>query len=273
MMTKLLTELPGLVPGTDCSARTPALTLSTFWALLLFPPIIDRNDNDGTTNSFPSYWGVEYPPPGGVGPPPAPRLLASRVACMRGGETIFREMNMSVHTGGAMLLTGPNGSGKSSFLRLDAACTHSTAPLLRPLLAVYRRGVHLMGGKDAIKGQLSVDHNVRFWAELEGDASRVNPAIQRVGLATYAGDRASVLSLGQRRRVQLARLLAMPRPIWLLDEPSVGLDAQELISEHRERGGIALVATHTPIVVPQAMHLRFPPRAHLRHQASDNFVQ
>eukprot|EP00897_Mesotaenium_endlicherianum_P001102 jgi/Mesen1/10993/ME000097S10577 len=241
-----------------------------------------------STNSFPSYWGVEYPPPGGVGPPPAPRLLASRVACMRGGETIFREMNMSVHTGGAMLLTGPNGSGKSSFLRLVAGFIKPTAGWLMwdghsltdpAAYDLYRRGVHLMGGKDAIKGQLSVDHNVRFWAELEGDASRVDPAIQRVGLATYAGDRASVLSLGQRRRVQLARLLAMPRPIWLLDEPSVGLDAQgvelleELIGEHRERGGIALVATHTPIVVPQAMHLRFPPRAHLRHQASDNFVQ
>lgn len=79
-------------------------------------------------------------------------------------------------------------------------------------------------------------------------------------------EKARMLSMGQRKRLQLARLLAIDRPIWLLDEPSVALDAEgvrlleHIIAEHRKKGGIVFVATHLPIEIEDAMSLRLPHR-------------
>jgi len=101
---------------------------------------------------------------------------------------------------------------------------------------------------------------------LEGGEGRTTGALETMGLGHLAQEQAVVLSMGQRKRLQLARMLAVPRPLWLLDEPSVGLDAEgveileELIAQHRRQGGIVLVATHVPINLPDAMALRLPPR-------------
>ncbi|KAH9573543.1 hypothetical protein CY35_01G005900 [Sphagnum magellanicum] len=105
-----------------------------------------------------------------------------------------------------------------------------------------------------------------FWEMLEGGEGRTTGALETMGLGHLAQEQAVVLSMGQRKRLQLARMLAVPRPLWLLDEPSVGLDAEgveileELIAQHRRQGGIVLVATHVPINLPDAMDLRLPPR-------------
>ncbi|KAH9573542.1 hypothetical protein CY35_01G005900 [Sphagnum magellanicum] len=132
--------------------------------------------------------------------------------------------------------------------------------------AVYRPNVHLVAAKDAIKKALTVYENVHFWEMLEGGEGRTTGALETMGLGHLAQEQAVVLSMGQRKRLQLARMLAVPRPLWLLDEPSVGLDAEgveileELIAQHRRQGGIVLVATHVPINLPDAMDLRLPPR-------------
>ncbi|CAI5478816.1 unnamed protein product [Closterium sp. Yama58-4] len=131
---------------------------------------------------------------------------------------------------------------------------------------MYRVNVHLMGAKDAIKNSFTVDDNVRTWALLEGTEDRVAWALEAVGLKHLSREPASILSMGQRKRLQLARLLAIPRSLWLLDEPSVGLDLagvellEGMIEEHRAAGGIAFVATHTPIHLSSCFLLRFPVR-------------
>ncbi|CAM6087662.1 unnamed protein product [Calypogeia fissa] len=207
--------------------------------------------------------------------PPVPRLVASRVSCMRSGKVIIREVNMTLDEGGAMLLTGPNASGKSTFLRLLASFLKPSAGKLLwdgldlslpGLYDEYKTQIHIVGSKDAIKAQLSVHENVYFWEMLEGGEGRTVPALQYMGLGSLIERKAAVLSLGQKKRLQLARLLAIPRPIWLLDEPSVGLDSkgvellEQIMADHRRKGGMVLVATHIPIDLQDCMHLRFPPR-------------
>eukprot|EP00850_Spirogloea_muscicola_P021300 SM000243S08601 [mRNA] locus=s243:52305:54330:- [translate_table: standard] len=206
-----------------------------------------------------------------------PGLVGTRLACMRGGAVVLRGVSFSLHAGGGLVLTGPNGSGKSSLLRMLAGFIRPSAgrvlwdghDVTRGTVAdVYRTQLHLVAAKDAIKPALTVDQNVRFWAELEGTAERTKGALDRVGLGPYAVQRADVLSLGQKKRLQLARMLAMPRPLWLLDEPSVGLDKQGLklletmIAEHQLQGGLVLIATHSHISVPGAMQLHLPARVH-----------
>eukprot|EP00271_Cylindrocystis_brebissonii_P008467 TRINITY_DN227_c1_g1_i2.p1 TRINITY_DN227_c1_g1~~TRINITY_DN227_c1_g1_i2.p1 ORF type:complete len:222 (-),score=30.99 TRINITY_DN227_c1_g1_i2:778-1443(-) len=156
----------------------------------------------------PNYW-MGYATSssrGGMGPPPPPQLLASRVSCMRGGHVIFCEMNLSVHAGGGVLLTGPNGSGKSSLLRMLAGFIKPSAGVLlweghsltdRNVYQLYKVNVHLMSAKEAIKENMTVDENVRFWAHLEGCTSRVDSALRQVGLGALQQRPAAVLSLGQ----------------------------------------------------------------------------
>ncbi|CAI5491638.1 unnamed protein product [Closterium sp. Naga37s-1] len=127
-----------------------------------------------------------------------------------------------------------------------------------PVWAVYRVNVHLMGAKDAIKNSFTVDDNVRTWALLEGTEDRVAWALEAVGLKHLSREPASILSMGQHKRLQLARLLAIPRSLWLLDKASVGLDLAgvELLEGMIEelRAFSPLFSPHSPAIPPP-----FPP--------------
>ena len=108
---------------------------------------------------------------------------------------------------------------------------------------------------------LSVEENLAFWAGLRGEAGSVGPALEAFGLSALADTPARLLSAGQRRRLNLARIAASPAPLWLLDEPTVALDAAsvavmaELIAEHRAAGGMAIMSTHTDLGVEGAKQL------------------
>lgn len=192
---------------------------------------------------------------------------------MRGERIVFAGLSFRVAAGGTLIVLGRNGAGKSSLLRLVAG-------LLRPAAGTITLGesaaelsvaeqAHYLGHQDALKPSLTVRENLSFWASFLGsskpavvEANAVTDALAAVGLGDLADLPAGYLSAGQRRRLSLARLLAVPRPLWLLDEPTAALDiaAQarlvELMQEHLTAGGLILVATHSPLGLDGARELR-----------------
>ena len=197
------------------------------------------------------------------------RLSASELACIRGGRQVFLSLSFALDAGMALLVTGPNGAGKSSLLRLVAGLLQPAQGRLAldggdPELTIGEQS-HYLGHQDALKSSLSVRENLAFWAEFLGNTDlkvTVDAALAAVGLAELAGLPALYLSAGQRRRLSLARLIAIPRPIWLLDEPTSALDAAaqsslaDLMRAHLAGGGLLLAATHGPIGLEGAQELQ-----------------
>ena len=177
---------------------------------------------------------------------------------MRGGRLVLAGVTFALAPGEILLLRGPNGAGKSSLLRLLAGFLAPSAGKLwwrsQPALVdrvEHRARLHLIGHSNAIKGALTVRENLGFAAAVAGAPdARIDVALEGFELAALAGVSAAYLSAGQQRRLALARLLATPRPLWLLDEPDAGLDAANrahlarAVAAHRAEGGIAVIATH-----------------------------
>jgi heme exporter protein A len=195
------------------------------------------------------------------------RLLATDLACTRGGREVFSGRGFAVAAGEALAVVGPNGAGKSSLLRLVAGLVH----ISRGRLALeggdseltIGEQAHYLGHLDALKPALSVHENLAFWTQfLGGNQAVAEPALAAVGLAAIAHLPAAYLSAGQRRRLSIARLIAAPRPIWLLDEPASTLDTAgqtmlaALMAQHLAGGGLILAAVHGPIGLERAKELR-----------------
>ena len=192
-----------------------------------------------------------------------PLLAAEDLACERAGHLVLADVTFALSPGEALLLRGPNGAGKSSLLRVLAGfLAPSDGALLwdgRPALedrAEHRVRLHLIGHSNATKGALTVRENLRFAAAVAGaPAARLPAALEGFELTALADVPAAYLSAGQQRRLALARLLATPRPLWLLDEPDAGLDAANrarlarAVAAHRAEGGIAVIATHGDVDV------------------------
>jgi heme exporter protein A len=200
-----------------------------------------------------------------------PLFAADDLACARGGRLVFEGVSFALAEGDALLLRGPNGAGKSSLLRLLAGLLEPAAGALwwdgKPALeepAEHRGRLHLIGHGNATKGALTARENLRFAvAVCGGPAARLDGALASFELTALADLPAGYLSAGQQRRLALARLLAAPRPLWLLDEPDAGLDAANrarlarAVAAHRESGGIAVIATHGDIgtAAPRVLEL------------------
>src|SRR6202161_3233635 len=195
------------------------------------------------------------------------RLSGTDLSCRRGEREIFAGLNFTVGAGEALMVSVRNGAGKSSLLRMLAALLHITHGKLHldagdPDLTVGEQA-HYLGHQDALKPSLSVAENLEFWVGFLGPAiASRGDALAAVGLDTIADLPAVYLSAGQRRRLSLARLLAVKRPIWLLDEPTSTLDAaaQERLAgfmhAHLKEGGIILAATHATLGLSGAKELR-----------------
>lgn len=191
---------------------------------------------------------------------------ARGLACRRGGRLLLEAVDWQLGPGDALLLVGANGSGKSSLLRLIAGFLRPAEGSLRHAgldvfadLGRWRSLVHFIGYQNALKLGLDVSENLQASAALlGGDSAGIEAALDRFGLRELAAQPARFLSSGQRRRVGLARLVAVDRPVWLLDEPATGLDAasrarlEETITEHRRGGGMVVVASHGDVAMPDA---------------------
>jgi len=186
------------------------------------------------------------------------RLSGRGVTCVRGGRVVFAGLDFEASAGEVLAVTGANGSGKTSLLRLIAgllipaegtvALEGADAELTLPEQA------HYLGHRDALKPALSVTENLSFWRDfLGGEAHDAGQSLKAVSLDHAAHLPAAYLSAGQRRRLSLARLLTVRRPVWLLDEPTAALDVagQELFAglmrDHLAGGGLIVAATHGPL--------------------------
>ena len=204
--------------------------------------------------------------------------------CVRGERRVFEGLSFALAAGGLLVLTGPNGSGKSSLLRIMAGLLRPAAGALlwdgAPVAddpGAQAARLQYLGHLDAVKPVLSAAENLMFWAALHGGgAAEVTRALDGFDLGALAEVPGGMLSAGQKRRVALARLLAAPAEVWLLDEPTVGLDAASLarltgaIAAHRARGGRVVVATHAAIEAPDAEVLElgdFAPGPEAAHAA------
>lgn len=202
-------------------------------------------------------------------------LSASGLGIIRGERPVFTDLDLTVEAGEAVVLRGPNGAGKSTLLRLFAG-------LLAPSIGTvtwdgaaiaddreaHGRRLRYAGHGDALKFALTAHQNLAFWARFEGTPIRaVAGALDRFGLGRLADLPAGILSAGQKRRLGLARLALARRPLWLLDEPTVSLDAasvdvlSDLIWEHRAAGGMVLLATHDGLDLPGARVFTLEPAA------------
>ena len=182
----------------------------------------------------------------------------------RGDRVLFRKFNLGLVAGEAMALTGRNGAGKTSLLR-------AIAGLIRPLSGEIRfraengelppedarsRDLHMVGHQDGLKAGRTAWDELKFQvAWTGGGPGAAEAACERLDLMRLRGLEVRKLSAGQRRRVALARLIASPRRLWLLDEPLAPLDAERrttfgaVMREHLDGGGMILAAVHDPLPI------------------------
>lgn len=195
------------------------------------------------------------------GPTPQPQtagLSVSNLSCRRGQRLLFEGLDFHIGTGEFHELRGDNGTGKTSLLRILAGLRPPDSGEVQWFTPDDEQhdhiasAIHYLGHELGLKPYLTVAQNIHFTAGILGKplpASAVDEA-GRLGLSDLLDLPVKYLSQGQKRRTALVRLLAVPRPIWLLDEPNVGLDAPSreifagLMRKHLDGGGLILAATH-----------------------------
>ena len=192
-------------------------------------------------------------------------LDARGLACERDDRWLFRELDLSVGPGEVLRVEGPNGSGKTTLLKIlsgqltdhQGELTWSGEPMRRVRTA-FLANLLYMGHAPGVKATLTPLENLAWYQALNGergnDAERL-AALDEIGLSGFEDIPAAQLSAGQQRRVALARLVLMPRPLWVLDEPFTAIDRQGVgalerrIQAHARGGGSVILTTHHALPV------------------------
>lgn len=200
------------------------------------------------------------------------QLVAENLVLNRGGRTVVDGLSFRLQAGEALVLTGANGTGKTTLLRALAGFLAPASGAVSIDVGGDERApaecMHFVGHLDGIKTHLTVNENLAFWADYLGGTrdeegrARIDAALERLGLGGLSDIPAGYLSAGQKRRLALSRVVAVKRPLWLLDEPTVSLDTASVarlvaaIEAHLADGGLAIVATHMTLGLAQARKIR-----------------
>ncbi|MCE5972187.1 heme ABC exporter ATP-binding protein CcmA [Sinirhodobacter sp. WL0062] len=187
-------------------------------------------------------------------------LAVENLTVTRGGLPVLEGLSFTLAAGHALVLRGPNGIGKTTLLRTLAGLQ----PALTGTISIPPESMAYAAHADGLKSTLSVTENLRFWASVYGTGP-IDSALDRMNLRQLAERPAMSLSAGQKRRLGLARLLVTGRPVWVLDEPTVSLDAASValfadaVRSHLAKGGAALMATHIDLGLHEAAVLDLAP--------------
>ena len=198
-------------------------------------------------------------------------LEAANLAAVRGRTRLFSDVALRVAAHDALFVTGPNGSGKTTLLRILAGLTAPAAGVVRfrgDAVSTFdsrlRDHVAFAGHLPALKDELTASENLRALVASAGTRvthEQTVAALERVQLSRQRTLPARVLSQGQRRRIGLARLTLVNKPLWILDEPTTALDTDgitlltSLLRRHLDTGGAAVVATHQRMDIAHAATL------------------
>jgi heme exporter protein A len=180
-------------------------------------------------------------------------LTVTDLACARGGVTVLEGITLTLPAGRALVLRGPNGIGKTTLLRTVAGLQ----PAVAGHISLAPESLTYAAHADGLKAALTTRENLAFWAAVHGQRG-VDAALDAMNLTALQDRLAQHLSAGQKRRLGLARLLVTGRPVWLLDEPTVSLDAASValfagvVRAHLAAGGSALIATHVDLGLDEA---------------------
>jgi heme exporter protein A len=194
------------------------------------------------------------------------KLVVENLACRRGIRTVFSGIAVQLQKGEGLLLTGPNGSGKTTLLRMLAGFIEPAEGEIWLEGGDDERELaeqcHYVGHHNGVKHSFTVAENLHFIADFLGSGDKkYDEAIEIFGLEGLEDIPAGLMSAGQKRRLGLARLVLVPRPIWFLDEPSVSLDVASVkvlagvVSRHVKQGGMVIAATHVPLGIDFAAEL------------------
>ncbi|TWI38323.1 heme ABC exporter ATP-binding protein CcmA [Paracoccus sulfuroxidans] len=187
-------------------------------------------------------------------------LSVSGLAVARGGLRTLENLNFTLEPGQALILRGPNGLGKTTLLRTLAGLQ----PAVDGQIAADPDSTAYAAHADGLKSALTVTENLRFWAEVFG-GDGIDQALSLMNLTELAARPAHALSAGQKRRLGLARLMVTGRAVWLMDEPTVSLDAAsvglfvQMVRGHLAAGGGAVIATHIDLGLAEARVLDLTP--------------
>ncbi len=187
-------------------------------------------------------------------------LTANNLSCERGERLLFRNLNLELNEGEALLVRGANGHGKTSLLRILCGLSAPASgevfwcgESIRAAKETYGKEMAYVAHSNGIKEELTPLENMVLSARLCGrglDMETAESALAQLGLARCMDLPSRVLSFGQRRRVTLAGLLTAGALLWILDEPLTGLDVsgvamvEQMIRDHVAAGGMIIATTH-----------------------------
>ena len=196
---------------------------------------------------------------------PVDGLRVEKVHVWRGDRHVLKGVSLTLASGQLLHVSGPNGTGKTTLLRVICGLLRPEQGGVswrgQPISSVrgeYQAALAYASHEPALKGDLTALENLRFAVGLKRRVSpgELRASLEQTGVAACADLPARVLSAGQRRRVAMARVLAMSASLWLLDEPFTNLDAagtelmSALLRSHINQGGAALVVAHHDFPTP-----------------------